>query len=593
MIKLEKITKKYGDKTILNKISYSFMPGNIYVIKGVSGSGKTTLLNILSGIVLDYSGEYIIDSNVIQDFRKNHFVGYMTQASNLFSNMTVIENLMMVCCDKEKINYYAELFGVLSFLDKYPNELSGGERQRVALCRMLLVDNDLILADEPTASLDENNAKIIVKEFNKIKNFNKIIIISTHDNYFDEIADQIIYLDYGNVDKVVSKNNSKKFQKNCEPNFKEKKCEINFKEIDKKYVINKLKKSSSKKSFLVSTILLTLFLFILGFRFNFKNEYINLLKDKYPLNSFEVEKNTYEQVSDIIDLKLYDNYYYEFSNGIKSYILPDYCDSYFKNKENLIYGKFPVKNNEILVNLNLVNNFFPNVDAEKTIGMSITFDNKKFVISGIISSNEKIINLANDSNPYYSLSNKDYIMLVPYDYLKTFGEIKNSKVLFASTKNLYGNKSDVTKLKKLGVYLYWDNKIESSQSSINFLFNILILIIIFSSIIVLLFLSNEIMLQLHFRKKEIGYMQLFNIDKKRITKNIKKEYFFRYIKSLLFSCVLLFFINLLIKFIFNINLFPPLIILLLFIFIYLVYIYILIKLPVNKIMKKRIIDLIR
>ena len=208
MITLEHITKAY-DEPVLKNLSFTFLPGKIYVIKGVSGCGKSTLLNILGGLDTHYTGVYRWDSEPVPSddpekldaFRRQ--IGYVFQQSLLLAHLTVQQNLEWICNEPAIITYYAEKLGVQALLSSYPEQLSGGERQRIAMIRALLYQPKLLLADEPTASLDHENSLLSAQAFLDIKTPDSTIIIATHEDCFDEIADEIIYLQYGSIESTV------------------------------------------------------------------------------------------------------------------------------------------------------------------------------------------------------------------------------------------------------------------------------------------------------------------------------------------------------------------------------------------------------
>lgn len=174
MLELVNVSKNYN-RPVLQGINKKFESGKIYVIKGISGCGKTTLLNIIGGVETDYEGEMYFEKNKIISLEAKKFekyreeIGYIFQQSLLLSKLTLAENLCFFCDNYDLIEKYASYFGVSHLLNKLPEELSGGERQRIAIIRALLNNPAIILADEPTASLDEMNAKIIAETFLKIK----------------------------------------------------------------------------------------------------------------------------------------------------------------------------------------------------------------------------------------------------------------------------------------------------------------------------------------------------------------------------------------------------------------------------------------
>ena len=206
-IKIENITKKYEkNKTIkvLNDVSFNFESGKIYSIVGPSGSGKSTLLNLLSLIDTPNSGIIKINNNKIDfenkinnDNIRAKKIGIIYQDKNLLSDFSAIENVylpnLLLSNDlTSSINLAKKIIknvGLSSRLNHFPSELSGGENQRIAIARALINNPEIILADEPTGSLDFENAKQIFKLLLKLKNKNRIIIFATHNRYFANMAD--------------------------------------------------------------------------------------------------------------------------------------------------------------------------------------------------------------------------------------------------------------------------------------------------------------------------------------------------------------------------------------------------------------------
>ena len=216
-IKIKNLTKKYEkNKTIkvLNDISFNFEPGKTYSITGPSGSGKSTLLNLLSLIDNPTTGSIEINSNKIKlnnkvenDLIRAKKIGIIYQDKNLLSDFTALENVylpnLLVSKEKQKsVDLAKKLIknvGMSSRINHFPNELSGGENQRIAIARALINDPDIILADEPTGSLDSDNAKLIFKILFNLKNKNRIIIFATHNRYFANMADCKIMMNDGNI----------------------------------------------------------------------------------------------------------------------------------------------------------------------------------------------------------------------------------------------------------------------------------------------------------------------------------------------------------------------------------------------------------
>ena len=206
-IVLKNIGKKYFSHTnikVLNDISFTFEKGKIYSLVGPSWSGKSTLLNLLSLIDEPNSGSIEIlnkkinfSEKVENDKIRSEKIGIIYQDKNLLNDFTALENIYLpkLLLTNDKKNSIAEAkkisknVNLSSRLNHYPSELSGGEIQRVAISRALINEPEIILADEPTGSLDFDNAKQIFKILFNLKNKNRVIIFATHNRYFANMAD--------------------------------------------------------------------------------------------------------------------------------------------------------------------------------------------------------------------------------------------------------------------------------------------------------------------------------------------------------------------------------------------------------------------
>lgn len=209
IIKLENISKKYGDKHVLSNINIQIEPGDNISIIGASGAGKSTLLNILGGLDAKYEGTYYFEGQIINnkniDFFRNKNIGFIFQSFNLLSNLTAVDNVMLpysyypgsVDDIEERVNTYFKLFGLNNQMNQLVNTLSGGEKQRVALIRSIVLDPEVILADEPTGNLDNENS-LTVQNFLKYQNsLGKTIITVTHDMNFAKTAKRCLRIDNG------------------------------------------------------------------------------------------------------------------------------------------------------------------------------------------------------------------------------------------------------------------------------------------------------------------------------------------------------------------------------------------------------------
>ena len=216
-IKNKNIVKKYEKNKsfkVLKDISFNFESGKTYSIMGPSGSGKSTLLNMLSLIDTPTSGSIEINNNKIKpnnkaenDIIRASNIGLIYQDNNLLSDFTALENVylpnLLITNEKQKSKELAKKLiknvGMMARLNHFPSELSGGENQRIAIARALINDPKIILADEPTGSLDIENAKLIFKILFNLKSKNRIIIFATHNRYFANMADCKIKMNNGNM----------------------------------------------------------------------------------------------------------------------------------------------------------------------------------------------------------------------------------------------------------------------------------------------------------------------------------------------------------------------------------------------------------
>ena len=220
LITLKKITKNFFNNkkiSVLKKIDYSFKKGKVYSIMGPSGSGKSTLLNILSMIDKPTSGSLSIN-NIIINFSKtvdndkirSKKIGIIYQQNNLLSDFTALENVFLarLAVDNNKkksveaSKKIIKQMGLTSRENHYPSELSGGEIQRIAIARALINEPEIILADEPTGSLDQSTAKEVFKVLNKLKNKNRLIIYATHNRFFANMADCKLEMNDGNMKTI-------------------------------------------------------------------------------------------------------------------------------------------------------------------------------------------------------------------------------------------------------------------------------------------------------------------------------------------------------------------------------------------------------
>lgn len=221
MLELKNVKKVYVVKNekvmALNDVSYTFEMNNFYGIMGHSGSGKTTLISILGLLESFDSGTYLINGEEVKDFDNNKiskirrdYVGFVFQDFYLDEYLNVYENVMLPLITHKELSKETKNEMVIEALTKvgivdrknhFPSQLSGGEKQRVAIARALINNPKIILADEPTGNLDEDNEKMIFQILKDLSKEGKCVIVVSHSNEVKNYADKIIKIANGKLVK--------------------------------------------------------------------------------------------------------------------------------------------------------------------------------------------------------------------------------------------------------------------------------------------------------------------------------------------------------------------------------------------------------
>ena len=214
---LKNISKHFNTEKkikVLKNLSYNFYKGKTYSLMGPSGSGKSTLLNLISLIDRPTLGSIKFNNNSVNftDNKKNDIfrsekIGIVYQQNNLLPDFTALENVYLanlsINNNKDvalaKAKDLLKKIGLSNRLNHFPSQLSGGECQRVAIARAIINDPEIILADEPTGSLDLNTAKEIFQLLNNQKNPNRLIIFATHNRFFANKADYLLEMIDGSI----------------------------------------------------------------------------------------------------------------------------------------------------------------------------------------------------------------------------------------------------------------------------------------------------------------------------------------------------------------------------------------------------------
>ena len=220
LIILNKISKSFLTSkkiTVLKKINYKFKKGKVYSLVGPSGSGKSTLLNILSlidrpsigSVKIEKSDINFSNSSMIDKIRAKK-IGIIYQQNNLLPDFTALENVYLASLALDdnknkaldKAKNIIKKMGLISRVNHYPSELSGGEVQRISIARALINEPQIILADEPTGSLDQSTAKEVFDILYKLKSSNRLIIYATHNRFFANMADCKLEMIDGNIKTI-------------------------------------------------------------------------------------------------------------------------------------------------------------------------------------------------------------------------------------------------------------------------------------------------------------------------------------------------------------------------------------------------------
>ena len=219
-LELKNISKSFNNSKkirVIKNLSYKFKKAKTYSLMGPSGSGKSTLLNLISLIDRPTTGSINFDQfqinfneNKKNDILRAKKIGIIYQQNNLLPDFTALENIYLASLSLHNDKYLAvskakrllKLVGLSSRSDHYPSELSGGESQRVAIARAIINDPEIILADEPTGSLDLDTAKDVFKLLNRQKSSNRLIIFATHNRFFANKSDCLLEMVNGNIKTI-------------------------------------------------------------------------------------------------------------------------------------------------------------------------------------------------------------------------------------------------------------------------------------------------------------------------------------------------------------------------------------------------------
>jgi putative ABC transport system ATP-binding protein len=222
ILKLENVSKQFGDGDssvkVLKDISFTINKGEFVGIVGPSGSGKSTLLSIIGALLTPSQGRIFINNENIAEYKPSKLtsirkdkIGFIFQSANLIPYLTIKDQLMLINNiakgnKKENLKRSEALISDLGLshrLNSYPGSLSGGEKQRAAIARAFMNDPDIILADEPTASLDSKKGRQVVEMMHgEVKSRNKAAIMVTHDERVLDLCDRVLRIEDGRISEI-------------------------------------------------------------------------------------------------------------------------------------------------------------------------------------------------------------------------------------------------------------------------------------------------------------------------------------------------------------------------------------------------------
>ena len=541
-LNLNSVSKKYKTDVIKN-VSYTFESGKMYVIKGVSGCGKTTLLNIIGGIDTEFSGTVDIDGKTGTEILRKE-VGYVFQRSMLISDLSVIDNLLLINGDRKTTESMLDRLGVLGLKDKMPAQLSGGERQRVAIARALICGCSILLADEPTSSLDSDNSKSVAHILSALRYVGKTVIVATHGNCFDDLADQIIHLDYGSVSDVEEHEHIA-VETSPEEDVSVKKSPL------LRLVLERVRRSGKKLISLPAVLLALLILCISTLSHSTPGILKGYLSKYYPPDVFNFQAEKVDALLKRTDkpLKVYYPYAIE-GDGFGVMYYADKSDSVLLSPGMIKYGTFPDNENDVIVSYEFARQRCgDNFRVGDIIGKTVNIDGRDYTVSACLQNLKEdqktglftTVSKVFDSDIFYRRS-YGALVFIDYDTISQIGTLREDvKYVRISYKGLMSDKEFTDMLRNefsmRPTVNTIEDELEDKKMSVNMITAFLYLILVICFIVACIFIRSRVDIDLFYRRVEIGYLQIFKIPKKRINKMLNLEYMVRLFVSVGLSLI--------------------------------------------------------
>ena len=546
-IELEHVSKSF-QRPVLKDLTYRFESGKMYVIKGVSGCGKTTLLNILGGVEREYDGEIRWDipneetgkhhrqertskkGKNKRGNRKDGLLGsYIFQKSMLVSGLSVLENLRMIRDNREQIEKLSQQLDVADLLEKRPEQLSGGERQRISVVRALLSEKRVLLADEPTAALDRENADRMASILAGLRDENRILVVVTHEDAFDRYADEIIALDYGSFGSI--RKNPEPERGHIESGHAAAKSR-DEKLSDISLILKRKPQLFSLKSLLPATILFLVLVIASAVQNNIERETVRMFIKDHPMDLISTYSTIAAKVHDYPGIEWFD-YYHLSEGGRDAYYLPERELSVFMVDDKIAYGGYPEAAHEVIIGHSFAEHlcalqdgktFHYADDFRGLIGSKLDYGGECFTVSGILG--EATAEFRYDW--YYRHAEIDESMFIPYETIRKMGEPEKYQYENGYFPDL---PHEAALLKKLELPNDYYRDADWEQREALELMAILFIVYAVAFIIICIFLISLIRTDLHYRRKELGYLQIFGLSRKHIQKLVQGEYLLKFAAS--------------------------------------------------------------
>lgn len=567
MIYLNNVSKKYKDLDILLHANYRFKDGTLTCVLGNSGAGKSTLLNLIAGLDIDYDGEIEnlcfkeknFSNKNLSNYRFNN-VGFIFQDYHLLNGYTVLENVIMGAhldselTKEEKIekalNLLTEL-GLKNKANQMVHELSGGQKQRASIARALMNDPKIILADEPTAALDELNSDGVMKTLKRLAR-NRTVIVITHSEKVSKYADEIVCLKNHTIEIVKEKERYELDYSKESQTFTAKKAKEIVPKLNSKLLfwiaIRNFRIHFLKN--LLAIVLISLgtvsFISTLGIKNTIKNE-IQSFKEKndyYSKGSIAFSKKPLsEGLTYLQTLPNVKDVYYQYNlqninlkYDHKNKHLDTKSPTFISSDLSMIYGDMPKDNrNEISLSLSVASSLSQNIN--QLVGKYVDFEyfdkeGQKHKIK------MKVSGISNDTFDNFTMSTK-----LEKKIYKEVAKGEASAIAF-SVKNF----EDIPKIHRLlkskGYDIYTKEK--DIRAFKNSFADTIKLFTILSNLLLLLFISVSFIIIYRIsitRYSEVGILSCLGYSTRNISKILRRETVLFCLLSVLFSSIWLLIFN--------------------------------------------------